>query len=74
MAKLPKKALIRKGDIVMHKNAKWIARVKSAKKDYAYGLGKRSSKKMWLYVLEDNSPSHLQLLGIWSEKELVKVN
>lgn len=57
------------GEIVKNKNGNWTATVKSKKFDYAYGLCGKSDSKMWLYTLENDGK---ELLGVWSEFQLVK--
>ncbi len=59
------------GNKVQHINAGWTAIVKSVKYDYAHGLGKRSSKKIYLYTLKDKNGR--EILGLWGEAELKKV-
>ena len=64
------KPLFKIGDKVKQKDGRWTAIVKNVKFDYAYGLGKRTSNKMFLYTLEDDK-EHWELMGLWSEHEIV---
>jgi hypothetical protein len=58
------------GETVKHVNAKWTAKVKAKKFDFAYGLCGMSKDKLWLYTLQDKQG--FEIMGLWGEPELTE--
>jgi hypothetical protein len=59
------------GQKIQHINGKWLATVKAVKFDYAYGLGQRTTKKLYLYTLTDKYGIG-EIMGLWGEPELLE--